>query len=50
MLERVLKESKLQVSQAVANEFSGFNTQRFKLAAVGWLIKNNHPLSECNLL
>jgi hypothetical protein len=46
VLGRVLKDGKLRVSQAVANEFSGFNTQRFRLAAVGWLIENNHPLSE----
>jgi hypothetical protein len=46
VLGRVLKDGKLRVSQAVANEFSGFNTQRFRLAAVGWLVENNHPLSE----
>jgi hypothetical protein len=34
------------VSQAVANELSNFNIQRFRLAAVGWLVDNNHPLSE----
>jgi hypothetical protein len=43
-LRRVLVGGK--VSQAVANELSGFNTQRFRLAAVSWLVKNNHPLSE----
>jgi hypothetical protein len=46
VLGRVLKDGKIRVSQAVANEFSGFNTQRFRLAAVGWLVENNHPLSE----
>jgi hypothetical protein len=46
VLGRVLKDGKICVSQAVANEFSGFNTQRFRLAAVGWLVENNHPLSE----
>jgi hypothetical protein len=45
-LERALKDGKLRVSQAVANELSGFNTQRFRHAAVGWLVENNHPLSE----
>jgi hypothetical protein len=34
-----------RVSQAVANELSGFNTQRFRLAAVGWLVEANLPLS-----
>jgi hypothetical protein len=34
------------VSQKVANELAGFNTQRFRLAAVSWLVENNHPLSE----
>jgi hypothetical protein len=41
-----LKERKLPVSQAVANELGGFNIQRFRLEAVGWLIENNHLLSE----
>jgi hypothetical protein len=46
VLRRVLKDSKIRVTQAIANELSSFNTQRFRLAAVGWLVKNNHPLSE----
>jgi hypothetical protein len=33
------------VLQAVANKLSSFNIHRFRLAAVGWLIENNHPLS-----
>jgi hypothetical protein len=41
-----LMAGKLPVSQAVANQLSGFNNQRFRLAAVAWLIDNNHPLSE----
>jgi hypothetical protein len=41
-----LLAGKLPVSQAVANQLSGFNIQSFRLAAVGWLIENNHPLSE----
>ena len=32
--------------QDVANELSNFSIQRFRLAAVGWLVDNNHPLSE----
>jgi hypothetical protein len=46
VLRRALKDGKLPVLQAVANEFSSFNTQRFRLAAVGWLVENNHPLSK----
>jgi hypothetical protein len=34
------------VSQKVANELASFNTQRFQLATVSWLVENNHPLSE----
>lgn len=34
-----------RVSQTVANELSGFNIQRFRLAAVGWLVEANLPLS-----
>lgn len=35
-----------RIDQDVANELSGFNTQRFRLALVSWLVENNHPLSE----
>ena len=41
-----LKAGKLPVSQAVANKLAGFNIQRFRLAAVGWLVDNNYSLSE----
>jgi hypothetical protein len=34
------------VSQSVANQLLGFNIQRFRLAAVGWLVSNNHPITE----
>jgi hypothetical protein len=34
------------VSQKVAEELAGFNTQRFQLATVSWLAENNHPLFE----
>ena len=36
--------------QDVANELSSFNQQRFRLAAVMWLVDNNHPLREFSLL
>ncbi|KAF1936074.1 hypothetical protein EJ02DRAFT_482327 [Clathrospora elynae] len=42
----VLIDGTLPVSQAVANKLGGFSIQRFRLAAVGWLIENNHPISE----
>jgi hypothetical protein len=34
------------VPQEVANELGNFNIRRFMLAAVGWFVDNNHPLSE----
>jgi hypothetical protein len=34
-----------RVSQAVANELSSFNIQRFRLAAVAWIVETNQPLS-----
>jgi hypothetical protein len=43
-LRRMLKAG-IPVSQAVVNELGGFNNQRFRLAAVGWLVDNNHLLS-----
>ncbi|KNG46889.1 transposase-like protein [Stemphylium lycopersici] len=45
-LQRLLKDGNNRMSQKVANELAGFNTQRFRLAAVSWLVENNHPLSE----
>jgi hypothetical protein len=36
----------VSVPQAIANELSNFNIQRFRLAAVGWLVDNNHLLSK----
>ena len=50
VLARVLKDGNFQVSQAVANELSSFNIQRFRLAAVGWLVKNNYLLSKFKLM
>ena len=46
LLHQVLKVSTTSVSQAVANELISFSTHRFRLAAVGWLVESNHPLSE----
>ena len=46
----LLKDGKIELSREVANALSGFNTQRFRLAAVSWLVDNNHPLSEFNSL
>jgi hypothetical protein len=34
------------VPQEVANKLGNFNIQRFRLAAVGWLVNNNNPISE----
>jgi hypothetical protein len=34
------------ISQSVANEIGHFNVQRFRLAAVKWLVDNNIPLSQ----
>ena len=36
----------VEVSREVANELSSFNVQGFRLAAVQWLVENNHPLRE----
>lgn len=41
-----LLQAGVSVSQAIANELNGFNTQAFRLAAVSWLVDNNHLLSE----
>lgn len=36
----------IEVSQAVTNELNNFSIQRFRLAAVGWIVDCNHPISE----
>jgi hypothetical protein len=41
-----LVEAGIRVPQRVANAVGGFDCQRFRLAAVLWLVENNHPLSE----
>jgi hypothetical protein len=43
---RQLMERGMPVSQRVANAMGGFNVQRFRLAAVLWLVDNNYPLRE----
>lgn len=41
-----LQAGKLRLSRGVANHLSGFDIQQFRLATVGWLVENNHPLSK----
>ena len=41
----VLKKG-IAVSQEVANELGNFDVQGFRLAAVMWLVENNHPIHE----
>jgi hypothetical protein len=36
----------VEVEQSAANAIGNFNVQRFRLAAVLWLVDNNHPLRE----
>jgi hypothetical protein len=36
----------VEVEQSAANAIGNFNVQRFRLAAVLWLVNNNHPLRE----
>lgn len=45
-LRSVLKDGRVKVSQDVTNELAGFDIQKFRLAAVSWLVENNHPLKE----
>jgi hypothetical protein len=45
-LERMLQQNSSKVSQTAANKLLGFNTQRFRIAAVSWLVKNHYPLSK----
>jgi hypothetical protein len=44
LLRAILKNGKIKVTQAVANELLDFDCQDFCIAAVSWLVKNNHPL------
>ncbi|KAG9376615.1 Pyruvate dehydrogenase E1 component protein [Pyrenophora tritici-repentis] len=41
-----LTTARVPISQAVANQINGFSKQRFRFAAVDWLVANNHPISE----
>jgi hypothetical protein len=34
----------VEVEQSAANAIGNFNIQRFRLAAVLWLVNNNYPL------
>jgi hypothetical protein len=45
-LRAITKHGRSEVTQDLANELAGFNCQEFCLAAVDWLVKNNHPLSK----
>ena len=45
-IQRVFTDGKIKVSQEVANELSGFNTHRFRLAVVSWLVDNNYLVSK----
>jgi hypothetical protein len=41
-----LISSKQRVSQVVTNKVASFNYHEFQKAAVGWLLENNHSISE----
>ncbi|KAI0603858.1 hypothetical protein TUN205_11899, partial [Pyrenophora tritici-repentis] len=41
-----MTEGGVDVPQGVANELGNFDVQRFRYAAVTWLVDNNHPLRE----
>ena len=45
-LRAIIKHGRVKITQDLANELAGFNCQEFRLAAVDWLVENNHPLSE----
>jgi hypothetical protein len=45
-LRSILKGGSIEVSQAVANTFGGFNCDDFHLEVDTWLFENNHPLRE----
>ncbi|KAI1522719.1 hypothetical protein PtrSN002B_012148, partial [Pyrenophora tritici-repentis] len=42
----MMTEGGVDVPQGVANELGNFDVQRFRYAAVTWLVDNNHPLRE----
>ncbi|KAG9376598.1 hypothetical protein A1F94_013145 [Pyrenophora tritici-repentis] len=43
---KMMTEGGVDVPQGVANELGNFDVQRFRYAAVTWLVDNNHPLRE----
>jgi hypothetical protein len=43
---RLLNDSRVAVSQEVANQIGNFDVQGFRYAAVSWLVDNNHALRE----
>lgn len=43
---KMMAASGVKVPQSVANELGNFDVQRFRYAAVTWLVDNNHPLRE----
>jgi hypothetical protein len=42
----LLSNSRVAVSQDIANTLGGFDVQGFRYAAVSWLVDNNHALRE----
>jgi hypothetical protein len=49
-LRAIIKHGRSEVTQDLANELTGFNCQEFCLAAINWLVENNHPLSKFTTL
>ena len=45
-LRQVIKDGKISIPQDFANELGYFKAHSFRLAAVTWLVENNHPLRE----
>ncbi|EFQ92942.1 hypothetical protein PTT_09847, partial [Pyrenophora teres f. teres 0-1] len=43
---KMMTEGGVDVPQSVANGLGNFDVQRFRYAAVTWLVDNNHPLRE----
>ncbi|KAI1663207.1 hypothetical protein L13192_12750, partial [Pyrenophora tritici-repentis] len=36
----------IEISQSVGNALGNFDVQRFRLAAIIWLVENNHPITQ----
>lgn len=45
-LRQVINDGKISISQDIANKLGCVKTHSFWLAAVSWLVQNNHPLRE----